>query len=110
MTLHKINTSTNPRQPLYRQITALSGREYQLTFEFNSRNGCWYVSFADQDGRPLVNGLRLVEGWAINRGLAIEAMPNGPLFTIDLTGRHIPAALSDLGTRVEFLFSDSVPE
>lgn len=53
--------------PHYTQQTELDGKTYTLEFEFIEREGFWMLHIGDQDGNPLVCGIKLVVDWPLLR-------------------------------------------
>lgn len=53
--------------PHFTQQTELDGKTYTLEFEFIEREGFWMVHLGDQDGNPLVCGIKLVTDWSLLR-------------------------------------------
>ena len=51
--------------PHYTQQTELDGKTYTLEFEYIEREGFWMLHIGDQDGNPLVCGIKLVDGWPL---------------------------------------------
>jgi hypothetical protein len=68
----------------YVQRTALDGRDYLLTVTLNQREGKWYVDLADQNGDPILYGIKLVVGWPLLRTVTDERRPPGELFVVQL--------------------------
>lgn len=58
---------TQPGIPHYTQQTELDGKTYTLEFEFIEREGFWMLHLGDQDGNPLVCGIKLVPDWPLLR-------------------------------------------
>ena len=58
---------TQPDTPHYTQQTELDGKNYTLEFEFIEREGFWMLHIGDQDGSPLVYGIKLVADWPLLR-------------------------------------------
>jgi hypothetical protein len=58
---------TQPGIPHYTQQTELDGKTYTLEFEFIEREGFWMLHIGDQDGNPLVCGIKLVTDWPLLR-------------------------------------------
>lgn len=91
---------TSNAEPLYTQITSLDGADYVLTFALNSRDSKWYLDVADQDGDPIIQGLKLVEGWDLLHRCVDPRKPQGLLALQDVTGQGADPGPDDLGTRV----------
>ncbi|MEI6806852.1 MAG: hypothetical protein WCK49_10180 [Myxococcaceae bacterium] len=53
--------------PHYTQQTELDGKTYNLEFEFIERENFWMLHISDQDGIPLVCGIKLVADWQLLR-------------------------------------------
>lgn len=107
MAINKIPTSTDATQPWYKQNTKLGAREYILEFQWNQRNGRWYLSMYDQDESPIFHGKPLALGCDLLFGLTDERLPAGQLFVRDTSGQGLEAGLTDLGDRVVLYFMDA---
>ena len=53
--------------PHYAQQTELDGKTYTFEFEFIERENFWMLHLGDQDGNPLVCGIKLVDQWPLLR-------------------------------------------
>lgn len=73
---------------------------FSLSFQFNDREGRWYMSIADQAGNPVRSGLKLVSNFPVTARIADPAGPNGEIMALDTTGQGLDAAFADLGSRV----------
>jgi hypothetical protein len=85
---------TDPNALFWVQTTELDGVPYVLTFRYNSREQCYYLSIGSQDGTTIyANGLKLVSNYALLRTLFT---PPGELFC-DAIGDDSPARVGDFG-------------
>jgi hypothetical protein len=76
------------------QTTALDGVSYVLTFRYNSREQCYYLSIDSQDGSTnYVNGLKLVSNYLLLREVST---PPGELVVLAI-GDDSPARVGDFG-------------
>lgn len=82
------------------QRTIIAGREYLLSFRWNTREERWYLSIADQDGVAIVSGLKIVCNWPLTRLVTDPRAPEADLIAIDMSGDGIDPGLLDLGVRV----------
>lgn len=53
--------------PHYTQQTELDGKTYTLEFEYIEREDFWMLHIGDQDGSPLVCGIKLMADWPLLR-------------------------------------------
>ena len=51
--------------PHYTQQTELDGKTYTLEFEYIERENFWMLHISDQDGNPLVWGIKLITEWPL---------------------------------------------
>ena len=58
---------TQPGIPHYIQQTELDVKTYTLEFELIEREGFWMLHIGDQEGNPLVCGIKLVADWPLLR-------------------------------------------
>lgn len=86
-------------QARWTQRTTLDGRDYQLSFDWSSRDGHWIMSIADQDASPIKSGIKLVSTWPL-LGVALldSRRPAGELWILDTQGQGVDPGFSDLGS------------
>jgi hypothetical protein len=83
--------------PFYSQITALEGASFLLTFSYNQRCDCWYLSVAMPDGSgDIVNGLKILTNWPLLRQCADPRLPPGEIFCFTNTTDLSPPRFADL--------------
>lgn len=116
-----IDTSTELND--YRQVTTLDGRDYVLRFNFNQREGKWYLSIGDERDVNIVHGIKVVPLVSLLRKVKDARKPPGLLMARDLTASDaafelgekiidLDPGLNDLGGRVAlfyFLEDELVP-
>lgn len=97
----------------YSQTTVLEGTAYLLTFSYNQRENCWYLSMATEEGDDIIDGMKLVCSWPITRKCADPRAPQGELMVISNTSDNSPPGLADLapGGRciLNYFTSDLIP-
>jgi hypothetical protein len=101
---------TSPGVPYYVQKTRLDGRDYILRFSYNERIQRWYVGICDEEGTPLLLGLKLVANWPLLRHYRHDPrLPPGELMAVDLTNDGSPPTLNELGEgkRVELTYFEA---
>ncbi len=109
-----IPTGTNP---IYSQRSTLGGKDYQLHFQYNQRMGRWFLDVHDQDDVPIVQGIRLVTGFPLARGVTDPNRPLGVIIVEDRQGTGLEdvdveaqasrdAGLLELGERFALVFID----
>lgn len=105
MAIFYIDNSTTAT--LYEQITFLDGREYIMRFMWNARASAWYLDVSDQDGLPIVNGVRLVCGIPLAREVVGDfRMWPGTLLCTSATQDDSDPGLLDLGSRCILIYDD----
>lgn len=98
----------------YRQTTSLDGQDFVFRILYNEREDTWSFSLLDNEGDPIVQGIKVVVGIPLLRLVTDSRKPPGTLIAIDTT---VPAAdvatektlaedpgLSDLGESVVLLY------
>jgi hypothetical protein len=101
---------TSPGVPYYRQKTKLDGRDFILGFSYNQRIERWYLSIYDEEGAPLLVGLKLMANWPLLRHYRADMrLPPGEFMAVDLTGSNAPPTLDELGEgkRVELTYFEA---
>lgn len=107
MTQLIVPTSAAADVSSYVQRTTLDGVEYVLRFDWNDREGRWYMTLADRDGEPIANGVKVVCGWPLLRRSADARAPAGMLMAVDQSGQGLDPGLSELGGRVPLVYFDA---
>lgn len=101
---YTVPTSASRTVADYRQSTIIDGREYLLRFYWNQRIGAWHLDVSDQDGDPIVHGLRLVLGADLFRNVVDSRLPPGHLFLLDRSGTGLMPDINELGERVLLIY------
>jgi hypothetical protein len=96
-----------PGPARFEQRTILDGREYLLSFDWNSRAARWSISLADAAGAPIVSGLRVVAGMPLLRLLKDTRSPPGELLVIDREDLGDPGK-KELGARCFLVYLEAV--
>ncbi len=73
---------------------------YRFAFQFNDREGFWYLSIADESGVAIRSGIKVVVNTPLFRLIASEDAPPGELLAIDTTNADNEPGLTDLGESV----------
>jgi hypothetical protein len=92
--------------PFCTQTTTLDGTPYVLTFAFNARAACFYLSLATLDGEPVASGLKLVCQWNLLLKCASPLRPPGMLLVVSNTNDNSTPGLGDLvpGGRCQLVY------
>jgi hypothetical protein len=84
--------------PFQKQNVNLDGVEYILSLSYNQREDRWYLSLADDEGAPLISGLKLQANWGLLfRHRYNTALPPGEIMAVDTTTDGSPPTLLELG-------------
>jgi hypothetical protein len=94
MSLKSIPTSDDP---FYRQVTALEGTDYVLTFNYNQRENVYYLTVSTADDVDIVRGIKLVCKWHLFAGHIDTRLPPGILMVLPRTTDDSPPGLGELG-------------
>ena len=94
-----------PSEPWFELTTALADAEggtttYRFDFRWNVRDESFYFDMYEDDGTPIVHGVRVVLGMYLGRRAQHPFFRKGVLVAIDLSGQGREATLDDFGTRV----------
>jgi hypothetical protein len=95
--------------PFYTLTSTLDGVTYLLTFDYNQRCDCWYLSVATEEGDDIYNGIKLVCDWPLLHKCADTRAPAGELMCWSNTTDKSPARLGDLvaGGRCQLIYIDA---
>lgn len=71
----------------YRQSTPLDGQVFVLHFNFNTRDGNWYLSVHDNDDEPILGaiGRKLVVNYPVLTRCYVDTRPPGELIVQSAT-------------------------
>ena len=87
--------------------TTLDGQAFILAFDWNAREGEWYVSLADGSGNPLVMSTKIVPNILLwQQYKAAGGLPAGDLIAIDTQNNLQTAQIgfADLGQRYQLCY------
>lgn len=91
--------------PLYTERVTLDGKEYLFRFDWNGREGRWYLDIGDIDENWIVTGIKIIANWPLLRRLVDPRKPPGDLLAVDYSALGgEPPALTDLGRRVKLIY------
>jgi len=97
----------------YSEVVTLGGSDFNLTFNWNEREGFWYMDIADAASEPILSGLKIVADWDLTSRFTDSRLPDGRIITIDQTGGGADPGRDDLGGRVLLIFvetSELIPQ
>lgn len=110
MGIFYIDTSTSATESEWDQISEIDGREYVLRIYWNARAQGWYLDASDQDGVPILYGLRLIVGVKLGRQLVGDSrIWPGTMACVATTQDDSDPGQFDLGTRVLLIYDDLQP-
>lgn len=93
--------------PVFEQVQQLDGVSYTLKFNFNARDGRWYLSVYDVDAEPIVLSIGLVPDMPLLAGYVMEGVPPGELLLLDSGEPKRDPTRSDLGARARLFYADA---
>jgi hypothetical protein len=94
-------------RPAGRQRVKLEGVDYLIDFDWNGREGRWYVGIYDASGAPIVTGCKLVANARVARRTIDERRPPGRLLVIDRSSTDVDPGIDDLAQRVTLSYLES---
>ena len=88
------------------QTVTLEGRVYKLTFTLNTRDQSWSLTVAEQDGTPIVSGIKLLPQLDLLSRHKDPRLPPGILTTVDVVDGDKAArpTKSQLGTKLVLVY------
>lgn len=93
-----LSIPTSPDEPFYEQQSTIDGVDYTLTFRYNQREKCFYLTIGDVDGVDIVKGIKLVCNWSLLLGHDDARLPRGRFMVLShVTGNDDNPDLGDLG-------------
>lgn len=106
MALLRIPVRASSDRPSVRQRVRLDGRDYLLDFDWNGREGFWYLHLSSSSGDLIAGGVKLVLG-EIGQRLTDSRAPAGGLAVVDTTGLGLEAGIDDLLERAVLVYAES---
>jgi hypothetical protein len=82
--------------PRYTETISLDGAQYRFGFEWNDRAAAWFLSVLQDDGTPILSGVRLTVRFPLLTRFRIAGLPPGMLECIDTMGSDIDPGYYDL--------------
>ena len=80
----------------------LEGTEYVLTFRYNQREACYYLSISTPNGVDLAVGIKCVATWPLLHKFAVDGLPPGELTIYANTSNTSPPDVGQLGEGLPF--------
>lgn len=88
----------------FTQQVTLDGSIYQVSLIWNGRDDAWFISFAEQDGTPILDALKIVPGYELIRRFKDSRLPPGALLTADMTDTGDYPTRDNLGVDVKLVY------
>jgi hypothetical protein len=66
------------------ESVALDGVVYRLTFKWNTRSQSWSMTIAEDDGTPIVSGIKILPQISLLQRHKDERLPKGVLYAFDV--------------------------
>jgi hypothetical protein len=104
-----ILTIPTTAEPFQRMTVRLDGRDYVLELRYNQREERWYLSVADDEGAPILSGLKLQANWPLFwRHRYDVRVPPGEIMAAATGTDRSPPTLTELGEgkRCELTYYD----
>jgi hypothetical protein len=89
-----IPTTSDPFQSM---TVTLDGVSFILTFYYNQRENCYYMSVTQPDGTDLAVGVKCVTSWPLLHKWSTPDLPAGEFLISPNTSDTGPATLGQLG-------------
>ncbi len=94
----------DPSDSHFSQTVQLDGRTWTLQFDWNAREGSWYVGLLDENDAPVFAGRKVVADWYPMRNVVGVNRPPGQLVFVDTTGAGADPGRLELGARVALYY------
>lgn len=85
----------------------LDGVVYRLTFTWNTRSSSWSMTIAENDGTPIVSGIKLLPQISLLQRHKDERLPPGVLYAFDvIDGDNAERPTkSELGAKLQLIYT-----
>ncbi len=97
----------NPDESAFKIRMALEGRDYVLSFDFNTRMNRWILGIYDAEEDPIVVGIAMNIDSSLLRLYVDNRLPPGEMILFDTSEKHIECSRDELGKRCELLYLES---
>jgi hypothetical protein len=108
MTARVLPTPAAPWPYKWTASYTLEGVNYQLQFNWNDRDGFWYLSVGAPDLSTQAQGIALRLGTDKLEHFKYADVPPGRLDVVDTSGRFVEPTRADMGARVLLYYTDYV--
>lgn len=95
---------TETDSPSYTQVITIGDAAYNVGFNWNEREGFWYMDIADANNAPIVVGIKLVANWNLTQQYKDSRLPDGFILCVDQSGSGRDPGRNDLGSRCVVTF------
>ncbi len=82
----------------------LDGVDYQISFQYNTREGFWYFDLLDADGEIIRSGIKCVGNWPLLYRMVDQGRPPGELLTLDTRPTPVDPTLESLGLDASLIY------
>lgn len=97
-----IRVKLTPSLNNYTRIMPISGVNYAFAnIHWNSEDAGWYFDLLEEDGTPILAGIKLVLGVSLGRTSTHPFFKANILTLVDSSGDHKDPGFDDLGGRVQ---------
>ena len=94
--------------PDVEQVYALEGVNYVCRTRWNERASAWFLDVALEDGTAIVTGRKITVSQMLGYRSADSRRFPGWLVALDSSGVYLDPTETDLGTRVQLYYLESV--
>jgi len=101
----KLPSSTNPN---ISYTSPLDGVDYKFTFQYSTRNDCWYLTLSNTSDEILISNIRLAPHILLTNCFVDERLPIGNLILVSDSAYESPPTitLENLSTDFTFVYDD----
>ena len=93
-----------PGRNNYTLIVPISGANYQFSdIHWNFEDSAWYMSLLEEDGTPIIAGIKLVLGAQLGQTSTHPFFKANKLIVSDSSGDQRDAGFEDAGARIELI-------
>lgn len=91
--------------PRYAYTIGLSSRDYELKFEYMTRNEAWYLSILNTAGELLLSNIRLAPHYGLLSQYPQSYLPEGELMLISSSEYTVPPKITLENLSTDFVLS-----
>lgn len=106
MTTYQLPIENAAEDGAFLTTYSLDGIDYQFVFQFNEREGFWYVDINDVEGNPIRSGIKIVANFPLLLFCQCMVRPAGEPACLNTEDEPVDPGLEELGVDAILCYID----